>query len=367
MRFDFVCETSGPHRLYRCTLVAEGLRALGHDAQVWSACFEAPSHHLIGWEPLTGVRRTGEPADVVIGRFHKRPAADQVILRAREAGQLIAIDIDDDVWGVPDWHPVWKVGDGDQTAHLLDTLALQMNMAAADVVVASTPRLGEVVCEVLDRLEEPDVPVAFVRAPVEVTDLVAPLDHRPLRVGWLGTLAYRGRDLATITDVLADVLPRHQAVLFHLGRDRTEPPLALALGLEAPYVIREREWVDVTVLPAWLVELDCAVLPAEPHRFNLSRSANSGLALAAAGVPFITSPNDEYVALELEGVGVCAYSPEQWAELLDDLLTGLRDEPGEMRGSADYARGQVAMHHGPTDAATDWLEVVARFELEAPA
>jgi len=364
VRFDFITESAGPSRLYRATLVADALCELGHDARVWTACFEAAGHQLIGWEPLTGVRRTGAPAEVVVGRFHVRPSADQVILRAREAGQLVAIDLDDDAWGAPDWHPMWQVMEGDPTAHTLDTLALQMNMAAADVVVVSTPELGKVVMQVLDTLEEPDVPVALVRAPVEVTDLLAPLGHRPLRVGWLGNLAYRGRDLATITTALAKVLPRHGAVLFHIGRDRKEPPLALALGLEAPYIIREHDWVDVNVLPAWLAELDCAVLPAELHRLNLCRSANSGLALAAVGVPFIAAPNAEYLHLEAEGIGECAETntPEEWAELLDDMLEGLRDEPDTMRAEANYAREQVAELHNPIVAAHEWLEVVARLE-----
>lgn len=357
MRFDFVTESAGPQRLYRATLIAEGLRALGHDAEVWNACFEAPDHRLVGWQPLTGVRRTGPPADVVVGRWLTRPAADQVILRAREAGQFVALDIDDDVWGLPDWHPAWRLRD-DPTITTLDTLAVQLNMAAADVVLVSTEPLGEVVMTVLDTIGEPDTPVALLRAPVEVTDLVAPLSHRPLRVGWLGNLAYRGHDLALITDVLAEVLPAHGAILFHLGRDRKEPPLAAALGMSVPYIIRERDWVDVNMLPAWLAELDCAVIPAEGHRFNLCRSANTGLALGAVGVPFVTSPSVEYSKLEGEGIGWVAGSPDEWRERLGEMLEGLRDEPDDMRAMCQYARGQLVMHHSPTEAAHALLEVV---------
>lgn len=357
MRFDFVTESAGPQRLYRATLVAEGLRALGHDAQVWNACFEAQDHRLVGWQPLTGVRRTGPPADVVVGRWLQRPAADQVILRAREAGQFVALDIDDDIWGLPDWHPSWRVRD-DPTIATLDTLAVQLNMAAADVVLVSTEPLGEVVMTVLDTLEEPDTPVALVRAPVEVTDLVAPLTHRPLRVGWLGNLAYRGHDLALITDVLAEVLPAHQAVLFHLGRDRAEPPLPVALGMSAPYIIRERDWVDVNMLPAWLAELDCAVIPAEAHRFNLCRSANTGLALGAVGVPFVTSPSVEYCALEAEGIGWVAHTPEDWRRLLGDLLDGLAHDFASIDVTRSYGRDQVRELHGPTTAAQALLDVV---------
>lgn len=347
LSFAFIAESNGPQLLYRATLPARGLVKLGHEAWTWPACFEDKDGRLVGWNPHTGV--IGKPADVVVIRFLSAPPADKLILGARRAGQVVLSDVDDDIWGLPEGHPALAAREQDNA---LDVLAVQMNMVASDAVVCSTRPLAEVVCRVLDTLEETDVPVAVVGSPVELPDIEASLMHEPCRVGWLGTWAYRGRDLQSIEKALADVLPG-RGMLRHLGRDRGEIPLPVLLDMP-PYIIHEHDWVDIAHLPPLLADLDLAVIPAEMTRFNASRSPTTGLALAACGVPFIASPIPAYVELEGNDIGLTARDDEEWR---DSLLT-LLGEPSIRCKLGAQGREQVGRLYSPEQAAAEWLKVV---------
>lgn len=352
MRWSFIVESAGPQRHYRAVLMAKGLNELGEDATVWPASYEADDGTLRGFDP-EGKHRDLMPPHVVVTRFMTAPSVAELFLRARRAGQIVAVDLDDDLWAFPEWNP--KVKDRfNEEATTIDTFAVQANMAAADVVVAATPTLGETVMAVLDTMGEPDVPVAVVRSPVELAT-PATYHHRPgaAWVGWCGNWAYRGHDLSMIAPTLAKVLPG-RGVLRHLGRSRDEPPLPVFLELP-PYPISERDWCDITELPRHLAELDLAVVPAEDHRFNRARSATTGLALAAVGVPFVASPLPEYEHLALEGIGMTASTPEEWADELDWLL----DDPPMRQDIGAAARYAVGDRHAPAVSAMAWLKVIS--------
>lgn len=358
LRWSFVAESGGAQRWYRAALMAEGLRRLGHEAEVWPGSFEHDDHTIRGYNYSTG-RWDREPANVIVARLHTVPAAGDLFIRARRAGQIVAFDLDDDVWAFPDWNPGLSDERADPQQRLLNTAAIQVNMACADVCVASTPTLAETMTKVLDTIGEPDVPVAFVRSAVLPSE-PGPVDRSPAFVGWLGTWAYRGKDLSLILGPLAEALAGGRGVLRHLGRDRAEPPLPIFLtaldpaGGEPPYVVSEHDWVDIAELPSLLHQLDLAVIPAELHRFNQARSNTTGLALAACGVPFIASPTPEYEHLWEQGCGLVADDDEQWAQLLTELC----EDPALRAKLGQRGRDVVTELYSPEVAARHWIEIV---------
>lgn len=358
LRWSFVAGHGGAQVHYRANLMASGLIDLGHEARVWPASFEAEDHTIRGWDPPTG-EYDRQPAQVLVMRLYVPPPAGELFVRARRAGQVVAFDIDDDIWAFPDWNPTLAAVRSDPAQRDLNAACVQVNMACADVVVAATPSLAQVCARVLDTIKEPDVPVAYIRSPV-LCSPSAPLISVPPRVGWMGTWAYRGRDLAMIEPALRGALADERGVLRHLGRDRGEPPLPVFLtaldpaGREPPYAVHEHDWADITELPHLIRGVDLGVIPAEPHRFNLSRSGTTGLAFAACGVPYIASPTPEYQHLFDQGVGLVADDLEDWSTLLKDLLA----DPGLRRELGQRAREAVAELYAPTVAAAQWVQVV---------
>lgn len=357
-RWSFIAESGGAPAYYRAQLMARGLNAIGETAIVWPASIEHGDGTIRGWRPETG-EYDNDPADVLVCRLFTVPSAGDLFIRARRAGQIIAFDLDDDVWSFGEWNPRAADARGDQRTRMLNTMAIQVNMACADVIVASTPALAEVCATVMETIGEPDVPVAFVRSSVVVSE-PAPLISVPPRVGWMGTWRYRGEDLSTIEPALRLALADDNGILRHLGRDRVEPPLPVFLTAldpdtrEPPYAVHESDWCDIERLPELIRSCDLGVIPMTDHRFQRCRSATTGLAFAACGVPFIASPRPEYEALFANGIGLLADTPEDWSTLLKDLLgdVGLRTEMGR-RG-----REACATIYTPEESARRWVDVI---------
>jgi glycosyltransferase involved in cell wall biosynthesis len=184
--------------------------------------------------------------------------------------------------------------------------------------------------------------------------------HDPFRLGWIGTLGFRGHDLSEVA-----VGPLREALdglfgkveLWHMGADLSKGSIHDLLGPKFPVQVREFPWVTMEKVPEMLPELDAAIIPQVNHPFNQARSAVTGLQMAAAGVPFVASATDPYKELWRLGAGYAIdNSPGTWAQSIRMLVSE------ETRAAATDIRTAgfiIAAAHKPERVAAQWEKVFA--------
>jgi hypothetical protein len=207
--------------------------------------------------------------------------ASAAIKEARSNGQRVYIDIDDDVWHLPPYNPAAK------TYTLRNMATLLRNMRAVDGIIVPTEALAESVHEVCS------TPVEIIPSGIDVTDWPKREPHSGrFRIGWVGTLPYRGMDMAMIAEPLMKVFEQRDDLEFwHIGALPQDNPAVFGADcIRVP-------WVPFGQLGNQIRNLDLALIPAQSNRFNQSRSPTTGMVIAACAVPFWCSYTTAYTDL----------------------------------------------------------------------
>ncbi len=338
----FVTDRGGAQEHARCRLPAQALAHAG-----WRVAFTSGLIRPARRDPRIWHAELGSPAAVIL-RMVADPRVPQLIREAREAGQVFIADIDDLLWDIPEWSEVHSfAGRPEQIERLVEV------MDACDLVTCSTPALAAAVAAHVS------TPAMVVRNGIDVTAFRPHrADHRPLRLAYPGLLSFRRGDLATVAEPLRDVMhalntgTSDPAVeIWHLGHRDDGPDIADVLGDIACPIVR-RPWVNIRDLPRSYDQIDIAVSPLAPHPFNESRSAFTGLGLAAAGIPFLASPTGEYERLSTLGAGKIVTG--DWRPALEGLIADAAFR--RMAGTA--GRQAVAVHHGLGAMAREWAGAI---------
>jgi len=300
--------------LYRSIVPAKGLRVLGYTVDVSHVLIQRSDRQLTGLNKH--VRFIRSP-DVIVARRMNGPdgkylACKDMILDARTHGQRVFFDLDDDPWNLPAHNPAH----GSMSPSELE--AWQTDMEVCNGVIVATDALRSAV------LMNTNVKDCFVcRSGIDAAayPVTARTEREPLRLGWLGTVDYRGRDLYSIADPLRAALENcgDSVQFWHLGSLQNEPVMVADILSPFPVPIVTRPWVTISDLPRSLAEIDVAVLPMEPGDFNESRSVTTGMALMASGVPFVVTSTAEYRRLWRMGGGYVVNTQAEWYEALKML------------------------------------------------
>ncbi len=306
----FVCEAGdSASAYYRADLPAKALRLKGWKVGVTSEVLQREDGLMLGFDD-EGVF---EPTRFVVCRRMLGPDGvpidcSRMFADARKTGQRIIVDLDDDCWHVPPWNPAH----GHMTAAQLKMW--ETDMANADAVTVTTDALGNSVMN-----HVPDAHVWYVRNGIH-TESFLPINveqREPLRLGWLGTTGHRGADLADIRKALyaglGDKLGKVE--FWHLGYRPEHKPIGAILP-DMPVVTKSVDWMEAYYLPDMLRLIDVAIIPQKACQFADARSAATGLALAAAGVPFAASMTPEYKRLWGQGIG---YPGDDWEAAIEVL------------------------------------------------
>ena len=72
--------------------------------------------------------------------------------------------------------------------------------------------------------------------------------------------------------------------------------------------------------PNLLSRFHVGLIPLTRKPFNEAKSNLKGLEYAAAGIPFIATPTEEYRVLHASGVGRLAESEDEWVDHARELL-----------------------------------------------
>lgn len=192
---------------------------------------------------------------------------------------------------------------------------LRQVVERSDILTVTTPALARA-------FKHPNTRVLpnFLHWPLWQTARLAYQGERPkLRVGWMGVMRYRGKDLDVLKPWLADWLRKHPDVEF-VSVGGSEPHDHLKIP-EAQR--RTLPWMKFPGHVMTTQEIDIGLVPLELTHFNQCKSYLKGLEYAACGIPCIASPTQQYMQWVDPGVnGLLARTPEEWVAALDAMVDG---------------------------------------------
>ncbi len=273
------------------------------------------------------------------------------IRRARDDGQIILYDIDDDLWHLPVWSPAARAMNKIiPYARACDLEVIDANIKACDGVITSTRYLAD---ELHQRF--PAVPVYVLPPgidPEPYDTLDPPPSEHHLQVGWMGSISHHLQHLRSM-QVALDCLPDLGAEFTRLGSIPGDQGQFLLS--EVPCKVNQLPWGGISELPAKLAGIDIGIIPRVDEPFMEGQSITSGLQYAAAGVPFIASATQEYVELEKLGVGTTASTIAQWRE----WLMGFLCDGHERRREAKFARKIALDNYGLEATGRRYHEVLS--------
>jgi hypothetical protein len=295
-----------------------------------------------GWR--VALHRPGDHPDVAV--FQKAYSREQLdeARRLKSLGVRIVADFCDNHLWVPEWTPALR----DRAERMRELLAL------ADVVVASTPELAEVLereaAVVDDALE---LPAAGVTAALAAARRIG--GTQVLRLLWFGTAGRDGQtggltDLATLLPTLQEVHARQPLHLTVVSNDRTRYDLQISGRLPSRYVPWSRP-----AFAAAVGRSDVAVIPVTLDPFTRCKTTNRPATALAHGLACIADPVPSYGALG-DTIRVAAWSESLTAYAEASLRT------------ADVARGSrlVRALYAPERIREQWSTVLGT-ALDGPA
>ncbi len=243
---------------------------------------------------------------IVIQRWMGEGTAER-ILRARDQGQIIINEVDDNYWKFPDAHASNKTTDPEVNPNT-NREHYRESIVASSLISVSTPYLAQ-------ELEDWGPPIAMIRNYIDINfwPLRPPGDY----VGWVGGLPWRGNDLQLLRETVVPWMRERKQFFYHGGD-------VGFLGPKVPSIAEKLDYDRVSTLPLCQMfeypklwePLRIALCPMEDSPFNRSKSWIKGLEASARGAPFICSDHVEYREL---GVGRIVEKPEDWIRHLEEL------------------------------------------------
>lgn len=269
-----------------------------------------------GSQTLTGAS-VPEDADVIVVQRPAHPLQPQMIKALRANGIAIVVDMDDDMSTI---HPrniafhqyrsrsptpySWKYA--------------EESCKVATMVTTSTPALQRRYAKhgrgrVLDNY----VPAAYLDFPKTETGCF----------GWAGTTKSHPDDLQITGRAVQELVDEGRQFRVVGGRSSVKECLRLR---DDPVCTGSVELVN------WAKRIaetfDVGMVPLAPSAFNTAKSRLKGIEYMAVGIPWVSSPREEYRKLHREtGCGFLADTPKQWKQHITALLDNesLRQEQVE--------------------------------------
>lgn len=250
--------------------------------------------------------------DIVIMQRWMHHTIPERIRIVQKKGVVVLNDIDDWYWGLSTenrafWESHPKRNPNENINHYRKTLA------ASSGVIVSTPYLAQ-------RLSEwvrPNQIKVFLNH-VDLTNfkLWKHTESEKPVIGWVGSTGHRSGDLKILKNVYAHT--KEKFGYHHSGHIGWYNAFHDQVGLG-----KDEVTILLPVPPERLGQLmrfDIGVVPLHMSPFNQAKSWMKGLEYAAAGIPFVASPSDEYLTLKkVYGIGRLAKGTHQWMKHLNQL------------------------------------------------
>lgn len=269
--------------------------------------------------------------DVFVFQMRLEEDAGRVAEWLRESGKTVVTEIDDWYWDLPHNAPARYAL---RTVKGISLAALERQVRASSFVTVSTPMLAELVSRWNDRVHV--LPNYLRRSDWRNVTPSFEKDRR-LRIGWMGWLRYRGRDLDVLRGVVGPWLERNPDVMFAQVGDDAPVVLDLLGVPEGQRLQYQGQIFPRHAGPTSMI--DIGLVPLEDTTFNECKSHLKGMEYAACGIPCIASPSGPYREWVEPGVnGLLAAKPKDWFEALDQAVESWRE-----MGRNAYAKVQGHM------------------------
>lgn len=228
----------------------------------------------------------------------------------QKRGEKVVVDIDDFHFGIDSDNVAARQTDPNKNAEN-NRMFYEMGIRQADLVTVSTDFLAnfyEARCR----------KVRLVRNALDVERYtMVGQPERPV-FGWVGGTLWRSQDIELLREWLPDFVEDKKIAVHHSGHIPGDTRhFAVRAGLRRVSTI---PMSLVSQYPSLLRHFHVGLVPLRLNDFNQSKSYLKGLEYAAAGIPFIASPSEEYKILYSRGVGRLAATPDEWRDHATELM-----------------------------------------------
>lgn len=290
---------------YRMVLPSRQLVSLG-----WDTAVGLPRHH-----PEEGFGVAHEDGaffgwDVNVFKLMMFDATVSIFETMQKSGQKIVVDVDDFHFGIHEEN----IAESQTNPHSNpkhNRMFYEMGIRQADVVTVSTQFLANF-------YEKRCRNVRVVRNAVDIERFVKQDQPEKPIFGWVGGTLWRSGDIEMLSAWMPDFVRDYGIRVHHSGHIPNDPRhFSVRAGLSRVSTAPMKSVIDY---PTLLNHFHVGLVPLSSNTFNEAKSNLKGLEYAAAGIPFIATPTEEYRLLHEAGVGRLAVTPDEWRDHATALL-----------------------------------------------
>ena len=245
----------------------------------------------------------------------------------QDRGQRVVVDVDDFHFGISPENIAAKITDPSRNPEN-NRMIYEIGIRQADVVTVSTAFLA-------DFYDKRVRDVRLVRNYVDTERYEAVEQPETPTLGWVGATPWRSGDIELLADWLPKFAQDHGLPVHHSGHIPGDPKhFGARIGMPR---VQTSLMQPMSNYPTLLTKFHIGVVPLVRNDFNESKSYLKGLEYAAAGIPFIATPTEEYRLLHAAVVGRLSETPDEWRDHATELL-----DINVRREEADRQRAIVA-------------------------
>jgi glycosyltransferase involved in cell wall biosynthesis len=239
--------------------------------------------------------------------MHKEIPGLMQMMQAR--GEHVIVDIDDFHFGLHEDNVAHASTDPHRSPEN-NRAFYEVAIRTADTVIVSTQFLA-------DFYERRVRDVRIVRNAVDTERFTVVEQPEDPVFGWIGGTMWRSGDIELLREWLPDFAKDHGVRVHHAGHI---PGDSRHFGIRAGIArVSTSPMTLITDYPK-LLTMSVGLVPLNRIPFSEAKSNLKGLEYAAAGIPFIATPTEEYRLLAESGVGRLAETPDEWRDHATELL-----------------------------------------------
>jgi len=289
---------------YRLILPSRELQGLG-----WETGVGMPRVH-----PEMGIGIAHEDGmyagwDVSVLKLLMHESIPQLIPVMQAKGERVIVDIDDFHFALDEENVAYHATNPHANRES-NRAYYEIVIRQADTVTVSTAFLAEFYGR---RCRD----VRIIRNGLDVERFSMVEHPESPTVGWVGATWWRSGDIEVLSEWLPGFVSDYGVKVHHAGHIPNEPRnFAVRAGLRR---VSTRLMCTIKDYPSML-DFHIGLVPLARKPFNEAKSNLKGLEYAAAGIPFIATPTEEYRLLHESGIGRLAETPDEWRDHAIELL-----------------------------------------------
>jgi hypothetical protein len=281
--------------------------------------------------------------DINVYKLLMHVSVPQLFHVMQAKGQTVAVDIDDFHFDLHEENIAFAATNP-HTNPTNNRMWYEAGIRQADFVTVSTAFLADFYGR---RCRD----VRLVRNAVE-TDRFTPVEQPEVPTfGWLGGTLWRSGDIELLKGWLPGFVHDYGVPVHHAGHIPGDPRhFAARAGLRR---VQTTPMQTISNVPK-MMNFHVGLVPLARNGFNEAKSYLKGLEYAAAGIPFIATPTEEYRLLAASGVGRLASTPGEWRDHATALL-----DPSTRTQEAERNRAIVREQFDITGMGEAWATAIS--------